>query len=188
MKFIRTFIAIDTPEEFKPEISRVQNMLKGVRSEVRWEQEKKFHITLKFLGDVKETTMPGMLSHLDSVLREFSSFDLTYNNLGCFPNKKFPKIIWVGAHNTDGKLEEIQSTIEDELISFGFKREKNHFTPHITIGRVKGEKNLQNLVSLMEKVTLTPRTFHINEIVVMKSVLQPSGSEYEVLQTIQLQQ
>ncbi len=188
MNTIRTFIAIDTPEEFKPEITKLQGTLKATRADVRWEHEKKFHITLKFLGDVKEKILPGMVSHLDSVLRECSSFDLTYSNLGCFPNKKFPKIIWVGAHNTDGKLEEIQSTIEDELISFGFNREKNRFMPHITIGRVKGEKNLQDLVSTMEKLTLTPRTFHINTVVVVKSVLKPTGSEYEILQQIQLQQ
>jgi 2'-5' RNA ligase len=187
MNMIRTFIAIDTPEEFKPEISKVQYLLKNVGAEVRWEQEKKFHITLKFLGDVNESIMPGMLSHLDSVLSECSSFELTYGNLGCFPNKKFPKIIWVGAQNSDGNLNKIQSIIEDELISFGFKRENKHFTPHITIGRVKGEKNLRDLVSFMETVTLAPRTFHINEVVVMKSVLKQLGSEYEILQKIQLQ-
>ncbi|MBI3195491.1 MAG: RNA 2',3'-cyclic phosphodiesterase [Ignavibacteriae bacterium] len=188
MNTIRTFIAVDTPEEFKSEISNVQDVLKVVDSEVRWEKEKKFHITLKFLGDVKERIMPGLLSHIETVLRDFSSFELTYGTFGCFPNMKFPKIIWVGAHNADGKLLEIQTTIEDELISFGFKKEKNPFTPHITIGRVKGQKNIRDLVSIMEKLTFTPRTFHINEIVVMKSVLQPSGSEYEIIQTIQLQQ
>ncbi|TAK51909.1 MAG: RNA 2',3'-cyclic phosphodiesterase, partial [Bacteroidetes bacterium] len=145
MDTIRTFIAIDTPEEFKQVIGSVQHELKQVHADVRWELEKKFHITLKFLGDVKEKTLPGIVSHLESVTRDCASFDITYRGLGCFPNMKFPKIIWVGAYNEDGNLLTLQTTIEDELISFGFKREKNPFTPHITTGRVKGERGIRDL-------------------------------------------
>jgi len=187
MNTIRTFIAIETPEELKPEIATLQKQLIATHADVKWEHEKKFHITVKFLGDVKETMMPGLLSHLDSVLREYSGFPLTYKGLGCFPNMRLPRIVWVGAHNNDGKLLEIYTAIEDELISFGFKREKNQFTPHITIGRVRSERGTPDLISTLEKLTLEPRTFRIHEIVVMRSVLKQSGSEYEVLQTIQLQ-
>ncbi|TAK62275.1 MAG: RNA 2',3'-cyclic phosphodiesterase, partial [Bacteroidetes bacterium] len=69
----------------------------------------------------------------------------------------------------------------------GFKREKNPFTPHITIGRVKGERGIRDLISTVEKLTLQARTFRINEVVIMKSVLKPSGSEYENIKKIQLQ-
>ncbi len=188
MNTIRTFIAIDTPEEFKPEIKAIQRQLIATHADVKWEHEEKFHITLKFLGDVREVILPGLLSHLESTLQDYSGFPLTYKGLGCFPNKRFPKIIWVGAENETGTLSEIQMTIEDELISFGFKREKNTFTPHITIGRIRTEWGTQDLISTMETLTLKPRTFHIHEIQVVKSVLKQTGSEYKVLQTIPLQQ
>ena len=186
MNTIRTFIAIDTPAEFKPEISNLQQQLIQSHADVRWEHENKFHITLKFLGDVKEKILPGLLTHLDTILSEYSPLHLTYRGVGCFPNLRYPKIVWVGAENNDGKLLELRTTIEDELISFGFQREKNQFTPHITIGRVRSERGTQDLISTLEKLTLEPRTFLITEIVVMKSVLKPSGSEYEPLSIIHL--
>jgi len=185
---IRTFIAIDTPAEFKPEVSTIQRQLMASHADVRWEHEEKFHITLKFLGDVKETMLPGIISQLETVITESPAFYLTYKDIGCFPNQRFPKIVWVGAHNNDGKLQELQTTIEDELISFGFKRERNSFTPHITIGRVRSERGIKDLISSIEKVTLEPRTFLITELLVMKSVLKPTGSEYERLKMIPLNQ
>ena len=55
MNTIRSFIAIESPDEVKDEIVNLQKRLKTLQADVRWEAPQKLHITIKFLGDVNET-------------------------------------------------------------------------------------------------------------------------------------
>ncbi|HEY4644471.1 MAG TPA: RNA 2',3'-cyclic phosphodiesterase [Bacteroidota bacterium] len=187
MSKIRTFFAIDTPEPIRDRILEVQTSLRERDSDVRWESRDKFHITLKFLGAVEEATLHGILDKVANALAPVKTFRLDYQGLGCFPNTRYPRVIWLGCENRDGSLVHVQQTIEAIVEPFGYEKEKRPFHPHITLGRVKGTGGIPELVRLMQKTLFELQTTECQEILAMKSDLRPTGSVYSVLRRIPLQ-
>jgi|ERR1041385_5159556 2'-5' RNA ligase len=183
---IRTFIAFDTPEPIRKEMSVVQFELKKAKADVKWESEQKFHATIKFLGNVDESTLPSLLKSIESTVLKFPAFEVAYQNVGAFPTITQPRVIWIGCINREGTLENLKNELDTVLLRFGIKKEERAFHPHITLGRVKSAKGIQNLTSILEKITFEATNAVIKEIVVMKSKLKREGSEYAILKSIPL--
>ncbi len=184
MSKVRSFIAIPTPEEVKTILTKIQSKLKSIDSEVKWEPADKLHITLKFFGDVDNNILPSLISEVVEQCCNQKSFSLIYGELGCFPNLKEPRIVWAGSKNEDGLLEPLKKIIDEIGKKYGFEPEKREFHPHITLGRVKGRRNIPSLIKTLQSITFVPRTFLIDELYFMKSELRPSGSVYIKLQSI----
>ena len=49
---IRSFIAIDFPQETREKLAAIQEQLKQSRAGVRWVKPAGIHLTLKFLGNI----------------------------------------------------------------------------------------------------------------------------------------
>jgi 2'-5' RNA ligase len=186
MGSIRTFIAFDTPTDIRTELASLQEKLKTARADVRWESSDKFHATIKFLGDVDESILPEIINDIRTVTSSHQPFTVTYKNLGCFPDIRHPRVLWVGCENTDGTLERLKNVLDTQLAARGFEIEKRTFHPHITLGREKSSRRLEYLTPMLENLTFEPHTTMITEIIIMKSVLQPQGATYTVLKTLSL--
>ncbi|MBS4027756.1 MAG: RNA 2',3'-cyclic phosphodiesterase [Ignavibacteriales bacterium] len=183
---IRTFIAFDTSPSVKNEIIRLQNILREADADVRWEQEEKLHVTLKFLGDIEEKFLPQLTATLETVTNKFSPFEIEYTTIGCFPNTKEPRVIWVGCRDVPQSVIRLQREIETQLAPFGYEIEKRKFSPHITFGRIKGIKNIFHLLQSIENLTFSPQKMQCAEILLMKSVLHSYGSIYSPLKVFPL--
>lgn len=184
---IRTFIAIDIPENIKEKIFEVEKeLIKSCGEGVKWEGKEKFHITLKFLGDVNENAIDSIYNVLSENLNGFGRFPLIYKGLGCFPDLKRPRVIWVGCEDPSGKLSELQKIVEKKMSELGFEKEDKKYHPHITLGRVKNSKNIFNLIKKIENINFESEPGEVAEVLIMKSDLKPSGSVYTVLRKIKL--
>jgi 2'-5' RNA ligase len=188
MGFIRTFIAFDTPEDIRYKMSVLQEKLRQSRADVKWESGDKFHATIKFLGNVDEHLLSNVILICEKGLSNYASFEIIYQSLGCFPNKKHPRVIWIGCENPDNTLLKLKNSLDKDLLPLGFEIEYRSFHPHITLGRVKSPKGFPNLLPMLENLTFERQEATIQEILIMKSVLKPEGSEYSVLKTIQLKE
>lgn len=186
MPSIRSFIAIDTAEKVKDKIAELSEKLRATDADVRWEPREKYHITLKFLGSVEEKSLELLASRLAGHLMNFSPFRLIYHTVGCFPNLHHPRVIWVGAEDEEGTLVRIQEKAEEFSAALGIEKEDRKFHPHVTLGRVKGSKNLKALIAELEQVSFEPQSSVVHEVLLMKSELKPSGSVYSVLQRFSL--
>lgn len=190
---LRLFIAIEIPADVKSQIASVISKLKTAHSDVRWEQIEKLHVTLKFLGDTKEELLPQIVLRLEKIAAEIARFSISYSGVGCFPNTREPRIIWIGAYEAaaetsepTGTLQSLVESIETAMASVGFEKEKRKFHAHATIGRVKSQNNIGNLLRTIESTTLDCTPTEVSEIVLIKSELKPSGSEYRRLKTFLL--
>ena len=186
MDSIRTFIAIPTPTQVRETLREIVAVLQTSGAEVKWEPADKLHITLKFFGDIGTNILPDVLEKYTAACGNLKSFSLVYGGLGCFPNSREPRIIWAGSKNDDGLLDQLKKTVDELGIPFGFEPEKRSFQPHITIGRVKGKRNIPGLIKMLQSVTFEPQSFLIDEIYFMKSELRPAGSIYNRMQSIML--
>jgi 2'-5' RNA ligase len=93
--------------------------------------------------------------------------------------------VWAGTEPS-AEVDALFRTLETVCGSFGFLRETRKFHPHITIGRVKGTRNLARLTEATKSVTFEPISTECREIRLMKSVLGPEGSAYSILTTVSL--
>ena len=178
----RLFIAIDTPESVRPVLIYVRDRLKAERSDVRWESDEKLHCTLKFLGDTKDEIVPRVVASLKELCQAGAPLTLTYTGLGCFPDRRDPRIVWAGIHDSSSALAALTKSIDMAMSSYGFEREKRPFHPHVTIGRVKGRRGLKELIATLETITFDCPPVVIQEILLVKSELRPSGSVYSILE------
>jgi 2'-5' RNA ligase len=70
----------------------------------------------------------------------------------------------------------------------GFQKENKEFKPHLTLGRVRSQKGIINLINELDNFKDKDfGSIYIKNIKLMKSVLKPSGAEYSCLYEIPLQ-
>ena len=139
---IRTFIAFDTPQIVKEQIIQLQNELKKCNADVRWEANDKLHVTIKFLGDVLENVLPSVQKEVEKIIQQFSPFNIEFSSLGCFPNWSGPRILWVGCSEVPEVLSRMKKEFDSSLAMLGFEKENRKYFPHLTLGRVKGNRRV----------------------------------------------
>jgi len=183
---MRTFIAVELPREVKREIEEVQSPLKKTDTFVSWVKPGNVHVTLKFLGEVNEERIEDVFQGTERALKESRVFNLSLKDLGCFPNVRRPRVVWVGVDKGKEELSQMQSRIEEELFKLRFPKEERRFSAHLTIGRVKSPKNIDDLTRRIETTKFQTEEVKVEEVVVMKSQLHPQGAIYTPLKKIKL--
>ena len=184
---IRSFIAIDLPEETRRALAEIQEQLKRSRAGVRWLKPASIHLTLKFLGNILPAQVDDIAAAAAQLLRGEPTITLCAAGLGCFPSPRKPRVIWVGLRGEVERMVNIQAGLERVLEPLGFVREKRSFQPHLTIGRVKDHRRLQALIDAMATLDMEPfNSFDADEIILYKSDLRPTGAIYTKLHRMPL--
>jgi len=189
---MRTFIAITLSEEIKEELKKIQDKLKLTNADVKWVDIKNIHLTLKFLGEVDEEKINKIIKILNEVSKEISGFNLSLGTLGVFPKLESARVIWVGLKKGDKETKEIAKILEEKLAKIGIPKEKRPFSSHITLGRVRSNLNLKNLVeeikNLIENLDsfYKEKEFFVSKITLFKSTLTYQGPIYEILKEANL--
>jgi RNA 2',3'-cyclic 3'-phosphodiesterase len=185
MPGIRTFIALPTPSQVQQTIAGIQTTLKAAQADVKWESQDKFHITLVFLGNVDQSKLELLAAALQKSVQQFSSNSIIYESMGAFPNPTNPRIVWMGIRPNQ-IIQDLQSEIARVCARVGFPKEERLFHPHITLGRVKGPRNLVRLTDAIKTITFEPIETHCSEVLLMKSELRPGGSIYTRMKSFPL--
>jgi 2'-5' RNA ligase len=182
--YLRCFIAIEIPESIKKYISELIDTLKKYNTDIKWVTRENLHITLKFLGNTPEILLPKIRESLINIVLSYKSFYIKIYATGVFPNKKYPRVIWVGIEDLV-ILNKLKKDIEDSMVLLGYQKEEKEFNPHLTLGRVRSQKGILNLVNELDN--FKERDFgyaNVKSIKLMKSELKPKGAEYSCLYEI----
>ena len=130
MEQIRSFIAIELPDELKLGLTQLQSRLKvGEQSWVKWVDPYSIHLTLKFLGNVAIDRTGEITRAMEVAAQEMSPFDLEVKELGVFPNLRRVQVVWVGMSGEVDKLSQFQQHIESNLARLGFTPESRPNEP-----------------------------------------------------------
>jgi 2'-5' RNA ligase len=178
---LRTFIAVPLPLEIRSAIVEFAGQLRPFCGSARWERIDKLHLTMKFLGDTDERLVPEVLDALGAAAAGVAPFDLTVAGFGAFPSMRIPKVLWIGCEDASGALSLLHARIDERLPDLGFQREGRPFHPHVTIARLRDDGVPPHLTSLPKNLNFDPRHTLVAEMILMKSVLRPEGSEYTVI-------
>jgi 2'-5' RNA ligase len=198
---MRTFVAIELPEAIRTCVTSVtetlQNDLRTVQMDrhVRWIAPGNLHLTIRFLGETSPAQSDKAVAGLSAVVRHHPPLRLVVNKLGCFPNLRTPRIVWLGMEGDLEPLALLQTKVEAAVQQAGFEPDLRAFSPHLTIGRCKrglSKSTIQGLGARMKRVSqeieassLAWRqalTFEARELVLMQSALRSEGAQYTAVE------
>jgi 2'-5' RNA ligase len=179
-KTIRSFLALDPPEEILREIGRVQDRLKRmIHGDVRWVRPVSIHLTLKFFGDISENRVAEISVIAGKATAAIRPFELAIGGVGVFPDMKRPRVVWLGMNGDVTRLVAFQRELDRALQGVGFPGEERPFRPHLTLGRIKSPKGIMGLAEALTKgETYTAGRFTAFGLGLFKSDLTPQGAIY----------
>ncbi|HUU92953.1 MAG TPA: RNA 2',3'-cyclic phosphodiesterase [Phycisphaerae bacterium] len=184
---VRTFIAIEMPPEVRDYLEGCQELLRGTGGDVRWMRTDLIHLTLVFLGEVAVEELAALGSAVEQAVAGFEPVTLRAGGAGQFPPRGRPRVVWIGIDEPTGSLVRLQKAVADATAPFAEKVENRAYRPHLTLGRVRGGRDLHRLsAAVAEMADQQGPEFEADEIIVMQSTLSPQGPTYLPLSRIAL--
>lgn len=182
METIRAFVAVPLPVEARQALASVSEELdeRVPDRSVRWVKPESMHLTLRFLGDTEGFRVPAVAEALDHVSARHQPFDLRLHSLGCFPNTRRPRVIWCGLKQDVPAVQALKSDLDKALTDLGWEPEKRLYQPHITLGRVKDQRGLDDV---RWEADVEPFLIPVEKIHLMESKLLRTGAVYTVRHT-----
>lgn len=179
---MRLFIALNLPEAERDRIYAATEPLRDSGFPVQWLEPGTYHLTLKFLGEVRPEVLLAVERVVDRVSEATVAFPLVISGFGAFPTIRRPSVLWIGAEPSPA-LRCLKQDLEWGLASHGFERETRAFHPHITLGRAKeseGAGAFRGLDELSAKLKYRG-TVSVGTVDLMRSQLSRVGARYTML-------
>ncbi|MCD6452732.1 MAG: RNA 2',3'-cyclic phosphodiesterase [Dehalococcoidales bacterium] len=191
MEQLRSFIAIELPDELKLQLSRLETKLKkGNSPRVKWVNPTGIHLTLKFLGNITTDSLPAITKAIEIATRGIAPFRLQARELGGFPNLKRTQVVWVGIDGEINELAQLQQRIESNLVPLGFAVESRRFSPHLTLARLSRQASSDEQQRLGELIGSTPFNpsgiIEVTAVSLMQSQLTKEGARYNRISLVRL--
>lgn len=178
---LRLFIALSLPPQVETELDRLLGLVRPKSREVKWVPAKNIHLTVKFLGDTDEKLVEKICRSLDEVASSYRPFETVLDSVGGFPNLNRPRVIWVGGSEPLEDAASLARDIDLRMGKLGFEKEKRPFKAHLTLGRVRPGKRVDELAEYLQSYRLTPIPLKLDRLVLFRSTLTPGGARYERL-------
>jgi len=187
---LRTFVAIELNERTRNALLDAQQALRVAAGGVRWVRPNALHLTLKFIGELREPDLPLAVRSLEEATRQAGPFTMELTELSSFPSRGAPRVIHVRVQELTGELERLHDAVNRALAdNLGIAPEKRRYIPHVTLGRVKelgAYPGLEGLKSAGRSEGFG--AVNVHSIVLMKSDLSPGGAVYSVIHRFPLEQ
>jgi 2'-5' RNA ligase len=179
----RTFIAVDISEAIRTNTIALQESLAKTGAAVKWVEPESMHITLLFLGEVDDRELPAICRAVKDIAGREAPFSLRVAGVGAFPNARHPKILWAGITDGAEALRRLYDDLETKMLDLGcYRKEERGYTPHLTLGRAKADRDGFTLApELAKRNGWDGGSTMIEEVLVFSSVLERDGPVYTVL-------
>jgi 2'-5' RNA ligase len=180
---LRTFVAVEIDLPVRDRAESLIGQFRGVPADVKWVDRQNLHLTLKFLGDVPTTDTPQIIQAVTQAVAEIEPFRLEIRGAGAFPDLRRMRTIWLGVRAGAEPMIALERQVESALKKLRYPPEGRRFTPHLTIGRVRGGGpalvDLGRLLQEHAEDEVGPTS--VEEVVVFASHLDRLGPTYEAL-------
>jgi 2'-5' RNA ligase len=188
---MRVFIAIDINEEIRASIRALQGELKGQadigKREVKWVEPMNIHLTLKFLGEIRDEEVVDVCKIVESAVGRYKSFNLSVESLGYFGGRS-ARVCWIGVGEGKETLYQLQKELEAEFEKGGWPKEERAFTGHLTVCRIKNVRAGKRIAEVSSNYKdLKAGSVSVDSVKVYQSELTPKGPIYSVLGSYSLQ-
>lgn len=169
---MRLFIALDLPSEHKRLLSALRRSLVGVT----WYPPQTYHLTLRFIGDVRSRPMMEEIDHALAAIA-VDPFEFAPNTVGVDELGPRPRL-WAGIAPSPG-LVTLQGRIEAALRRCGIAPEKRRFQPRIALGSTSGEAGIDIVRWIQAHNLLRGKPVIMERFTLFRSHRTPDAPHYE---------
>jgi 2'-5' RNA ligase len=180
-EFVRAFLAFDVNNEtVNKKLAHMQAQALQTGADLKLVEPENIHMTIRFLGDITLNMAEKIFEQMKRV--QFKPFAVQLSGIGVFPSLSYPRVLWAGMALGAEQLQNVFNQIEPKLQNLGFPHERNAFSPHLTIARVRSARNKLQLSDFVTKNkrydfgTVEVRCFRLK-----RSTLTPEGPIYTTL-------
>lgn len=168
----RLFVSIELPESVRISLATLDPHIRGVR----WLEPPQMHLTLAFLGNVAMETQETLSEKLGAI--PWKSFFLPLVGLGTFPNKGWPKIVWIGVGTGHPHLFQLHKRVQEAILAAGLEPDLRSFHPHVTLARCRDVSPQTIRPFLKSRADFDAGMIHVESFCLNSSELTPAGSAY----------
>jgi 2'-5' RNA ligase len=166
---IRLFTAIDIPEPIR---ILVQGMGRSIQQSKPVPVDQ-LHLTLKFIGEVESSKLLDIQESLEQIYHP--KFSLRLQGVGTFPPRGTPRILWAGVVPVEN-ISRLRHTVEKKLTTIGIPKERQKYSPHITLARLRNSPVKQLHQYLAGNAFLKTPEFLVESFKLYSSHLSPKGA------------
>ncbi|MBN2590462.1 MAG: RNA 2',3'-cyclic phosphodiesterase [Sedimentisphaerales bacterium] len=188
---MRVFIAIEIEKVIKNDLADLQRKMLGKvdirQGDAKWVNPDDMHLTLKFLGEIKDTQLVDVCKITEEVTRKHECFDIEIGGVGSFGGHS-ARVLWVGAGQNNESLLQLQEELETQLAFAGWPEENRKFEGHLTLCRIKNSQAGVKLAQLAKEYKdYSLDVVEVDSVCVFQSELTPHGPVYTLLGKYNLQ-
>ena len=166
----RLFVALAIPDLVAQTFALVQAGVPGAR----WQTREQLHLTLRFIGEVDGRDARAIDDALAAI--EAPGFTLEPHGVGQFGGKN-PHALWAGVRPSEPLLH-LQRKIETALQRTGLEGDRQKYTPHVTLARLRGANTGRVIDWLTDHALFGTVPFQVDGFILYSSVLTSDGSIY----------
>ncbi len=192
----RLFIAIPMPSAVTGMVREIVARLSADESlPVRWVEPDQTHLTVQFIGEVPGEQAELIRMAVAPAFAGHQVFRLRTADLGVFPSIRRPRVLWVGLHGPTHRLESIRNDVTAALMEIEAPHDASPYHPHLTLGRFRSVANhrtrdlperirtrFETLMAEGLGTTRQPIAIPIDEVLLMRSLIDHRGSHHEVIE------
>ena len=184
---MRAFVGIDIDEAVRQNLLATQRQLAGTGAQLKLVEPENIHVTMKFLGDIREDQAGAITEALQAAVEGIKPFEISVRGIGAFPNLSYIRVVWAGVSDGLEQVASIQKRIDQNLAKLGFKPERD-FVPHLTLARAKSAAGKERLIEFLKGgVNVEFGSCHVSAVELKQSTLTPKGPIYSTLARIELE-
>ena len=177
---LRSFIAIPLPTPLTQQIAALQQQLRQKAPQLKTPRPENLHLTLHFLGDQTQELLAEVGQIMLSIGQKKKSFNVSLAGLGFFPNRRRPRVLWLGVEPAGG-LSDLYQQLAVELAELKIPTETRRYQPHLTIGRFR--QTPHSTEPLCPFLSHNCGSMKINRMVLYSSELTAKGAVHTPLTT-----
>lgn len=183
----RTFVAVELDASATGILERRIKQFKTEVEGVKWSRRDQMHLTLKFLGDIDHRELPEVCMKLREATVDVEPFTVELKGLGTFPKDKPPRVVWAAVEEGAQPLRLLHERLDTALAGLGIPHEARAYTPHLTLGRVGGETDLEKLQQVIDAVgTDSIARCQVDAVVLLTTIKDRGQVSYEPLDVVEL--
>ncbi len=175
---MRAFLGFRLPEESQARLMAAWENARPKPTGIRHLDEKNWHVTIAFLGEVDERALPFITERVTDWAKTIRAFELHLIRLETFPQKN-PGFI--AAHIERESLKPFSARIDRlrDMLSIQVPEiDRKPWLPHVSIAKVKNGVAIQPWKHPIEPIAWSP-----DAVELIKSVHGPNGSIYTSIQS-----
>jgi 2'-5' RNA ligase len=178
---LRAFFGLPVPEPHREALGGYLEECASRAPDFRWTPADNLHLTLRFLGQVEESTAQRITDALSAA--SLRGFDLELGEGGAFKRGRLTRVMWLGLRRGSEEIGQLAAIVEAESVSAGLEPEGRRFHAHLTLARARPRDGAP-----LPELPLPPAlpAWYAGELILYRSRLGRGGSVYEPVRTLTL--